>query len=534
MDIWRELSIAPTSDARAVRRAYARRLKEVHPEDDPEGFERLRRAYELAMRWAEQARAREEADEPLGQDEERVGEDEQATDARSGSEADAEVASVAHPEPPLLEPRESPRGVDLARSVWDALRHEGEQSALARWRVVRALPELAQLDVATELEAAMLSYFRSAHEVPTALLSACDAHYRWQDQVRVTIAAKYSDVEHVIGRLRGAHLKAWLAQLAAQPTHPRLQRAAAKLLVAPYDERGCARFLRNPWKRRALFQLVDQLQREQPEALELAIDRRTLHEIATRRSTSMAAIVHYLKWGLLGTVLTAIVAFPAWNVANVPVSAKHTGTVLTIAGGTTLALAGAYLSSRLRGLWYRLGWHERWAKWRGFLWPASVVALLGVSGFSDDHGWLPASLGFILLLALDGLSRLVVLLLLGLMARDTLTAVLQGLGVSPITLGEHFSPFVILPFLLWEGLDAALRRIPASARFRSRLVGFVGQALAMACAYGLLSVTCAVLTHDDSVSLGFWSWLGAGFLVAFSFWLARVEGFGRPTWRELS
>ena len=49
MTIWDELDAAPTADAREVRRAYARRLKQVHPEDDPEGFQRLRAAYEQAL-----------------------------------------------------------------------------------------------------------------------------------------------------------------------------------------------------------------------------------------------------------------------------------------------------------------------------------------------------------------------------------------------------------------------------------------------------------------------------------------------------
>lgn len=58
---WQELGIEPTRDEQAIRRAYASRLKTLDGAGDPAGFERLRRAYEQALREAEGAR---EAEEP--------------------------------------------------------------------------------------------------------------------------------------------------------------------------------------------------------------------------------------------------------------------------------------------------------------------------------------------------------------------------------------------------------------------------------------------------------------------------------------
>ena len=53
---WSQLGLSGPSDLSEVRRAYAEKLKTTHPEDDPEGFQRLHSAYQLASRMARQNR----------------------------------------------------------------------------------------------------------------------------------------------------------------------------------------------------------------------------------------------------------------------------------------------------------------------------------------------------------------------------------------------------------------------------------------------------------------------------------------------
>ena len=48
-DIWKILGIEPTVDEEKIRSAYRAAVVKVNPEDDPEGFKRLREAYDLAM-----------------------------------------------------------------------------------------------------------------------------------------------------------------------------------------------------------------------------------------------------------------------------------------------------------------------------------------------------------------------------------------------------------------------------------------------------------------------------------------------------
>lgn len=60
---WDRLGIAPTTDTRVIRRAYAVALKQTRPEDDAAGFEQLRAAYEHALAWA-RWQAESQADAP--------------------------------------------------------------------------------------------------------------------------------------------------------------------------------------------------------------------------------------------------------------------------------------------------------------------------------------------------------------------------------------------------------------------------------------------------------------------------------------
>ena len=66
MGIWDQLGIAQTKDQKAIKAAYRQKLKTVHPEEDPEGFQRLRTAYEQALEAAKETDAPQD-NTPLGQ-----------------------------------------------------------------------------------------------------------------------------------------------------------------------------------------------------------------------------------------------------------------------------------------------------------------------------------------------------------------------------------------------------------------------------------------------------------------------------------
>lgn len=61
---WSQLGLPGPSGLPEIRRAYAEKLKTTHPEDDPEGFQRLHSAYQLASRMARRQKRQEDGQPP--------------------------------------------------------------------------------------------------------------------------------------------------------------------------------------------------------------------------------------------------------------------------------------------------------------------------------------------------------------------------------------------------------------------------------------------------------------------------------------
>lgn len=55
MTIWEWLGIHRTTDIKTIKRAYAKQLQIYHPEDDPQGYQSLREAYDAALTYVKRA-----------------------------------------------------------------------------------------------------------------------------------------------------------------------------------------------------------------------------------------------------------------------------------------------------------------------------------------------------------------------------------------------------------------------------------------------------------------------------------------------
>lgn len=62
MSCWTVLGLTADADTRSIKRQYAALLKQTRPDEDAEGFQRLRDAYEQALNYKEWAQANEDTE----------------------------------------------------------------------------------------------------------------------------------------------------------------------------------------------------------------------------------------------------------------------------------------------------------------------------------------------------------------------------------------------------------------------------------------------------------------------------------------
>lgn len=213
MSPWEVLGIDPTPDERAIKRAYAKQLKQTRPDEDKEGFLRLRAAYEHAL---EIRHWHEDADEEEDDDSEVIS---------PPLEPEPEPEPVTAPEPAVFEdtppaatieqivpPSESPQ--DLAHNRVAAWEHAGVDS-----------DEALLHQICTDLESPELIHLEARADYGNRLLFwLMRQHRSYPESFRRSVRLFGWDQDHVSWQARRTlDYKQRLADEDRQKTESRLE-----------------------------------------------------------------------------------------------------------------------------------------------------------------------------------------------------------------------------------------------------------------------------------------------------------------------
>jgi TonB family protein len=311
---WHVLEIAPTRELRDIKRAYAAALKKTHPEDDPEGFQALRAAYERALGLAQQllqpatvppAELVEENAGAAPEDLVEVTNEstlEQATDL---SEPVPPPASEPAREVPAADPGliDSPNPHTAARALCDELLAMGEVQRAKAFTVAMRRPGWEQLDFQAALEEQLLWLLDQEFDRHGPLVGIIAQHYEW-DRKRERVGRQHPLVERVAGRLEA---KRWLAHVSTNGT--KVEREALKLLLSPPDERAFRRFGRFTARLDIMRRLMDLLQSAQRAVLYFEVNQASATWWHRHLMSWPATVDHFIASTVLGFIFGCVAVF---------------------------------------------------------------------------------------------------------------------------------------------------------------------------------------------------------------------------------
>lgn len=196
MSIWGILGIEPTGDNSVIKKAYAKKLKLHHPEDDPEGYQQLREAYDAALKESKHITA------PISLEEQRENIDEEVLfEERAGASYSIPLDYEARYVQPNIPQHPIAAFLHKVNEVYSDFESRID---LASWEALLNEDIVWNVEHQPELQEGVLSYLEDHHHFPRQVWVMLDNVFQFREN-KEDLTEQYPDyfVEYILRQVNG-------------------------------------------------------------------------------------------------------------------------------------------------------------------------------------------------------------------------------------------------------------------------------------------------------------------------------------------